>query len=52
MIVYSLLGVEKSTRVQVQHGDIYKKRIASLNGNGVILDQIKDEIEDAYAIDK
>jgi hypothetical protein len=35
--------------ISILYHGIYKKRIDSLNGNGMVLDKIKDDIEDAYA---
>ena len=41
--------VDLKNEISVLYEDIYKKRIDSLNGDGVSMDKIKEDIEDAYA---
>lgn len=37
------------TEISILYEEIYKKRIDSSNGNAVLLDEVKDDIKDAYA---
>ena len=38
--------------ISILHKDIYKKRIQSAKGNGTLLDELKEDVEDAYANEK
>lgn len=37
------------TEISILYGEFFKRRIDSSNGNGILLDKVKDEIKDAYS---
>ena len=40
------------TEISILYRDIYKKRIQSAKGNGTLLDELREDVEDAYANEK
>ena len=37
------------TEISILYKDLYKKGIESAKGNGTLLDELKEDVEDAYA---
>jgi len=42
-------SVKLNNEISAHYEEIYKKRIDSLNGNKKLLDEVKNEIRDAFA---